>query len=74
MKPTVIGAITTLILLMGIPLLVDGLLYLLFSPFKDFSMTGFLLKGYFGILPLFICYLAIAAVVIYLWNKKMKKS
>jgi hypothetical protein len=73
MKPTVIGSITTLILLIGIPLLVDGLLYLLFTPFRDFSMTGFLLKGYFGMLPLFICYLLIAAAAIYLWNKKMKK-
>jgi hypothetical protein len=73
MKQNKIGKIAFLVLLFGIPMLVDGLMWLLIPAFREFSMTGFIIKGYLGALPLFVCYLLIASVVIYLWNKNMKK-
>ncbi len=73
MKPTKIGALAVLILLLGIPLLIDGLMWILLPSFREFGMTGFLIGGYFGAIPAFICYLIIASAAIYLWNKKMKK-
>jgi hypothetical protein len=73
MKSTFISKIAVLVLLFGIPFLIDGVLWLSLPSFRGFSMTGLMIKGYLGLLPAFICYLMIALSAIYLWNKKMKK-
>ena len=74
MKQNVTGKLAVVFLLLAIPFLIDSILFLVNPSFSQYSMTGFMMKGYFGILPLFIFYMLVATLVIYIWNKKRKKN
>lgn len=74
MKQNVTGKLAVIVLLFTIPLLIDSILFFVVPSFGEHSMSGFMMKGYLGMLPLFIFYLLVASLVIYIWNKKRKKK
>jgi hypothetical protein len=74
MKQRVTGKLVVVFLLLAVPLFIDSLLIFVTPSFGRYSMTGFMVKGYFGMLPLFIFYMLVASLVIYIWNKKSKKK
>lgn len=74
MKQSVTGKFAVVFLLLALPLLIDSILFFVMPSFGEYSMTGFMMQGYFGMLPLFIFYILVASLVIYIWNKKRKKN